>query len=121
MNNKNKILFIQINQQTNEIIIKLNNTIYIQKKLLILFNKNEIEINQDNAINILETKEREIEFQQTKYKLTQEELLSIYLTLIIDEIEREWIITNIEIENENKILIKTFQLLGFKEKFVTQK
>ena len=56
------ILTINIEQQTNQIVVKSNNIIFSKKKATILFNNNEITIcndeNNDNSINILETKEK---------------------------------------------------------------
>ena len=96
--NKNKSISLQIDQQS--IVLRINkDEEIIQKKATILFDKNEIEIgkeikeNNNNSISILSMKETEqitINYNQKQYKLTQSELLAIYLNLIIDEIEKKW-------------------------------
>ena len=124
MTNKNIILFIQIDHQTNQIIVKSENNIFSEKKSFLVFDNNEIMISNDqpidNSINILETKEKEIEYNGKQYKLTQEELFTIYLSLLLDEIEKNYIVSDIQIQNENKQFDKIKQLLGFNEQLPEQ-
>ena len=115
-------LSLEINHQSNQIVVKSNNIIFSEKKSFLVFDKNEIIIGEENenTINILETKEREIKYNQKQYKLTQQELLVIYLELILNEIEKNYIIKDIQIQNENNQFEKVIQLLGFNEKLPQQ-
>ena len=47
MTNKTIQLLIQINKESNEITIQINNYIFIRKKLTIVFDKNEIKIGEE--------------------------------------------------------------------------
>ena len=58
------------------------------KKATINFDKNEITIGSEEGINIFSIEEKQqIEYQGNQYELTKEELLAIYLDIIIHKIE----------------------------------
>ena len=77
---KNGILSITITENEIEIII---NEITRKEKSTIIFNKNEIEIGNDDGINIFTTNECTIEYQNKTYQLRKEEIIGLYFFLYI--------------------------------------
>ena len=91
---KNGILSIIITE--NEIEIEINE-ITRKEKSTITFNKNEIEIGNDNGINIFTTNEYKIEYQNKTYQLRKEEIIGLYFYQFKRQIEKEYIIKEINI------------------------
>ena len=134
--NKTITLFIQFQKQKNEIGISFQH-IQIQKKAIIVFNTNEIEIGNESIQNInerieedkdlqviqlfdiKENEKKEIYYNNKTYQLSQAELFALFLSPIIFEIEKNWIIENIELDDEinesleRNSLLKALQLLNF--------
>ena len=75
-NKKNEIITITITE--NEIEIIINKKKIRKEKSTIIFNKNEIEIGNDDGINIFTTNEYKIEYQNKTYQLRKEELIGLY-------------------------------------------
>ena len=105
---------ITIEIKGNEIEITTPNA-KERKLLTIQFNHNEIEIGRKQGIKIFEIQSNQvIQYQGEEYELTQDELLAIYLDLIIREIEMKWIITHVEMTEENQTLVRALQLINMR-------
>ena len=82
--------------------------------LSIRFNQNEIEIGNGGIDIVNATETTLIQYQGEEYELTQDELLAIYLDLIIREIEMKWIITHVEMTEENQTLVRALQKINMR-------
>ena len=100
---ENKRITVKIEIQGNEIEITTPNA-KERKLMTIRFNQNEIEIGRKQGIKIFEIQSNHvIQYQGEEYEMTRDELLAIYLDLIIREIEMKWIITHVEMKTCEKL------------------
>ena len=73
--------YFQLLLRENEIEIIINE-ITRKEKSTIIFNRNEIEIGNDDGINIFITNEQIIEYQNKTYQLRKEEIIGLYFLSI---------------------------------------
>ena len=110
---ENKRITVKIEIKGNEIEITTPNA-KERKQLTIRFNQNEIEIGNGGIDIVNATETTLIQYQGEEYELTPDELLAIYLDLIIREIEMKWIITHVEMTEENPTLVRALQKINMR-------